>query len=158
MIQERWQRWTHSERLIVSGVAGFALLVGLIFGIISPVQSAKEDALSARDRAQQDLILVENGLANLQARSGSSTGVAPDIDRFRLQVTQAAQSRGLSIVRLQNVGQGSVELMFSDASPTSLYHWLDDISGFPGSKVLSGNLRGREGGIEAEIELQGTQQ
>lgn len=155
MLKEKWQSWTSTERMIVAGVGVFALFVGLVFGIVTPLQSAKNEALLARDSAAQDVVLVESGIARLSAGSGSDTGSATDIDGFRLQVTQFAQQRGLSIARLQNGGEGSVQLTFSGASPAELYQWLEDISSLPGSRVISGNLLGREEGIEAEIELRG---
>lgn len=155
MIQERWQTWTRAERMIVSGVAIFALLVALIFGIISPLQSSKQAAVFERDRAAQDVALVENGITALRTRPGSDTGAAEDLDRFRLRVTQLAQQRGLSIARLQNSSEGTVQLMFAEASPAAIYQWLEDIAALPGSGVISGSLAGREDGVIAEIELRG---
>lgn len=157
MLQERWKGWTAAERSIVVGVALFALVVALVFGVLSPIQTAKQNAMRAHTQITQDVGLVENGIANLRARSAVSVGAATDVDRFRAQVTQMAQTRGLSVVRLQNGAQGSVQLYFADAAPGAIYQWLEDISTLPGSRVISGNLLGRDEGVQAEIELQGAQ-
>lgn len=155
MMQEKWNSWTKVERMIIAGTALFAILVGLVFGVVVPLQSAKQEALLARDQAAQDVVLVENGIASLRARAGQDTGLAVDLDRFRLRVTDAAQSRGLSIARLQNGSEGSVQLIFGEAAPTAVYQWLDDISTVPGARVISGNLTGRDDGVDVEIELRG---
>ena len=145
MLQEKWRAWTPVERVIVT----------LVFGILMPLQTSFNAAEIARERAAQDVILIETSISDLRAQARASTGITTDIDRFRVDVTRLAQARGLSVVRLQNGAEGSVQLIFAHTPPAALFAWLDDISGLPGSRVIGANLLGRDEGIEAEIELQG---
>lgn len=158
MISTWWQGLEPRERLLI-GIAGLLSLITVaVFGVIQPISAAKAEARVSLERANQDKDLVERSLQRLRSASANRLGPAADNDEFRTWVTSSARAEGLSIARLQNGSDGTLELLFSDVDPTRLYAWLDEVSGVAGGHVVNANLTGREDVVQAIIELQGTSQ
>lgn len=157
MIQERWNSYSAREKLLLGALGALTLATLLIFGLVLPLQTAKAEARQGLEAAYQDKALVTQAMAQIGRTSHSvQLGPASNNDAFRTDVTRRAQALGLAISRLQNGAEGSVEFIFSDVAPTEIYIWLQEISGLPGGRVVNASLTGRDGRVQAVIELQGS--
>lgn len=156
MIREWWVSKTQREQLLVGALAVMTVLVTIVFGVLSPLMSAKTNARSALEQASLDRSLVERAIGTLQASSSTNAGPAENIDTFRADVTRAAQARGLSIARLQSGDDGSLQLVFSDATPDLIYAWAWEVSAMPGGQTVEASLTGRGPIVQAAVRLQGT--
>lgn len=161
MIQEWWQGREPREQLLIGIAGGLTILVAVIFGVIQPLATAKAEARQQLANAQFDIALVERGI---QSISGASAGAdaprpAEDADRFRTSLTRSARENGLSIARLQNGSDGSLQITLDDADPAKLFAWLQTMDAEAGGHVLSATMSSRQGErVQAVIELQGASQ
>lgn len=156
MIREWWVSKTQREQLLVGILAAMTVLVTVVFGVLSPIMGAKADAREALQQATLDRALVERAIGSVQAATNTSAGPAENIDTFRADVTRAAQQRGLSITRLQSGDDGSLQLVFSDATPDQIYVWAWEVSAMPGGQTVEASLTGRGQSVQAAVRLQGT--
>lgn len=156
MIREWWASKTQQEQIIVGVLAVMTVLITIVFGVLSPLMSAKTNARDALQQATLDRTLVERAIGTLQTTTGTSAGPAENIDTFRADVTRAAQQRGLAISRLQSGDDGTLQLVFSDATPDQIYAWAWEVSAMPGGKTVEASLTGRGQSVQAAVRLQGT--
>ncbi len=157
MIVSIWNEFSLREKYLVGSAGVLTISLLLLFVIILPQVEAKAEARRSLDRAYQDRALADQTVSAIVQSGLTSGAAAQDEDTFRAEVTKTAQGRGLEITRLQNGEEGSLLFVFSDSSPIDIFGWLQDISGLPGGQVLTATMTGREGRVEAVIELQGTQ-
>lgn len=157
MIGNLWNGFAPREKVLIGLAGGLTAAVILIFAIILPQMRATNEAQRSLAAALQDKALVEQAIITLSGSGPGRLGPAANGDAFRADVTRRAQALGLAITRLQNGAEGSLQFVFSEASPTDIYTWLEDVSALPGGQVLSANMTKREGRVQAVIELQGTQ-
>lgn len=157
MVMDWWKTREPRERILILIAAVLIVLIGAWYGVISPLANAKADARQGLATAIEDKALIDTALARLDTQSISTIGPAENFDAFRLDVTNAAQRRGLSIFRLQGNDDGGLQLIFNDVAPNDVFLWLEDISARPGGAVLRANITMRGDKVQAVIELQGTQ-
>lgn len=155
MIRSWWAQNALREKLLIVTALGISLLLLLWFGGLNPLLQNRAEARLAYQSAQTDHAYIMRNIALLKSND-RGPGPASDNDSFRAEVTQIAQNRGLAIARIQSTQDGSVQLVFSDASPTEIYAWLQDLSSLPGGRAISASLTSDEEQVEAVIRLQGT--
>ena len=151
-----WNGTEPRERVLITLAFCLTVVIGLWFGIVSPLATAKAEAHRDLSQAIDDKALIDRGLLALQPTHQGLAGPASDNDAFRSAVTRTAQRRGLAISRLQSGAEGTLQLAFSDVSPTEIYAWLEEISTMPGGEVVGATITSRDEKVQAVIELQGT--
>ena len=152
-----WNEREPREKFLVAIAIFLSLVLGLWFGAVSPILENKADAQRDLTRVAEERVLIDRALLSLRPAGQGSAGPATDNDAFRSTVTRAAQQRGLAITRLQSGPAGTLQLAFSDVVPAEIYAWLNDTSDMPGGEVVAASMTGRDGNVQAVIELQGTQ-
>jgi len=151
-----WNQREPREKVLIIVAAVLSLIVVVWFGIASPLRDANMRAHNDLQQAIADKDLIERSLANYTLGGQASLGAATDFDAFRSDVTRIAQINSLAISRLQGNADGSLQLVFSDAVPSDIFLWLEEISAYPGGEPVRANLSVRDDKIQAIIDLQGT--
>lgn len=151
-----WNQREPREKVLIFVAAALSFIILVWFGIASPLRDANARAHDNLQQAIADKKLIEQSLANYRAGGQPALGAATDFDAFRSDVTRTAQLNGLAISRLQGNTDGSLQLVFSDAVPSSIFLWLEEISTYPGGAPVRANLSVRNDEIQAIIDLQGT--
>lgn len=151
-----WSQREPREKILILIAAALSLIIIAWFGIVSPLRDANARAHNDLRQAIADKDLIERSLSNYSVSGEASLGAAADFDAFRSDVTRIAQQNDLSISRLQGNTDGSLQLVFSDAIPSDIFLWLEDISTYPGGQPVRANLSVRDDKIQAIIDLQGT--
>lgn len=150
-----WQSREPREQVLIGIAALLTLVIIGVFGIYQPVKAANADAKLRLQNAAIDQALVRRGVQTLQGTAAIEAEPAANADTFRTLVTRSARGSGLSISRLQNSGDGGLQIVFEDVDPVRLFTWLDQMSAEPGGKVVSANISSRDAGmVLATIELQ----
>ena len=151
-----WNQREPREKVLILFAAALSLIIIAWFGIASPLYQANAKAHKDLQQAIADQELIEQSLKNYTVTGSVSSGPALDFDAFRSDVTRLAQLNGLAISRLQGNTDGSLQLVFSEALPSDIFLWLEEVSIYPGGKPVRVNLSVREDKIQAIIDLQGT--
>ena len=157
-----WSGLSMREKALLLAAGALTALVVVWYGLMSPALSAREDARQARQQAADDLARLEHQAAAHRARAPAVTGVAVsssaamNADAFKTEVTQAAQSAGLAISRLQGGEDGRFGLVFEQADPRQFFYWLNEIETRLGARTerLSVDQAGA-GRIRATVEISG---
>ena len=155
MVSNWWNSRAPREKGLLLIAAALCVLTVLFMGGLQPLSDARAAAKLRLENAMQDNIQIDRTIAQLSRSDPSRVGPAENANTFRLETTRLAQQYGLPVTRLQNGPEGSLQLVFSDVSPTLIYSWLADMSQRPGGTVLSATLTQREDGVQAVIELEG---
>lgn len=117
------------EKLVILTLAGLIVFVILVFGILTPVTSAKQAAIRAQTAAQTDLALVQRGLNAFT--SGANTQAKSSFTREAL--FQTARQANINISRIQAAeaanGQASSQrVWFENATTVQLFAFLAQLS------------------------------
>jgi len=156
MIADWWNSREPRERILLFTLAGLIALMTLIYGVWQPLVAARSNAVLAVETASADARAFNAGLSRLTgARVSSGQDPALDVDGFRVSLTQSARAAGLTIERLQNGQEGTVQITFADADPKLLFAWLVNMQQEPGGAVTSASMSGQHDRVQAVIELQG---
>lgn len=151
-----WKLREPREKILIMVAGALSVLVLLWFGVAGPLYEGNVNARKDLQQAIADKTLIEQSLANVTLGKQAPIGAATDFDTFRSDVTRIAQQKGLAISRLQGNADGSLQLVFNDASPSELFLWLEEISTYPGGEPVRANLSVRDDKLQAIIDLQGT--
>lgn len=122
-LMQRWRALAPREQLSLASLGGFLVLVLLYVALWQPTQ---QHLLAARAtfEAQREL----NAYLHSQAPAARSLASVPQtsIDPARLQglVTATAAAQGLIIERLDNAGDGDLQLNLQPAPFAQLLRWF----------------------------------
>lgn len=123
LLAQRWRALAPRERLSLASLAGFLVLVLLYVMLWQPTQQ-RLLAARASFEAQREL----NAYLHSQAPVARTLASAPQasVDPARLQglVTATAAEQGLSIERLDNAGDGALQLNLQPAPFAQLLRWF----------------------------------
>ena len=123
LLAQRWRALAPRERLSLASLAGFLVLVLLYVMLWQPTQQ-RLLAARASFEAQREL----NVYLHSQAPAARTLASAPQasVDPARLQglVTATAAEQGLSIERLDNAGDGALQLNLQPAPFAQLLRWF----------------------------------
>lgn len=155
-----WSGLNLRERWLIGGAA---ILTGLILiwqGILVPTGRAHERATLELETANLKLERLLEGYA--QKRMSGDLLASPvngqvilSADAFKGAVTRDAAEKGLSIARLQGVGETSVSVVFERVQPEQLFYWLQSVETEFGGRVSRMTLeQAGEGRVRASIELE----
>jgi type II secretory pathway component PulM len=155
-MKQFWKLREPREKILILIAGGLSFVVLVWFGVAAPLYQANMNAHRDLRQAIADRELIERSLAGVTSRGPTAIGAATDFDTFRADVTRSAQQNGLAISRLQGNADGSLQLVISDALPSDIFLWLEEISTFPGGEPVRANLSVRDDKLQAVIDLQGT--
>jgi general secretion pathway protein M len=123
LLVQRWRALAPREQFSLGSLGAFLLLVLLYLTLWQPAQQRLIAARSAFE-TQREL----NAYLLSQAPAARNLASTPQqsIDPARLQgtVTATAATQGLTIERLDNAGDGGLQLNLQPASFTQLLRWL----------------------------------
>ncbi|WP_220813290.1 type II secretion system protein M [Pseudomonas paralcaligenes] len=120
----RWQSMPSRDRMALGLLAGFLLLVLLYLLLWRPVSQNLEQA---RSFLQQQRALHAYLQANApQVRAAQGRPQSSSVDPAALQglVTGSAASQGLNVERLDNQGDGSLQVSLQPTDFARLLRWL----------------------------------
>ena len=110
-----WEMREPRERILLLVLGALVSLFIVIFAIVLPLQSARDNAQTALTRAQADLQLVNRIAPNL---SGPTTNRA----QFnRAALVRTAGERGIKLARMQPGENGALSVWIDEVSTESLY-------------------------------------
>lgn len=151
-----WTSREPRERALLATAGVLTALVLAYFGFWRPLAQAHKSADQALISARADASIVQRGIETLGAGSQQSSGPAPDVDAFRARLARSAREAGLSIARVQNGADGTIQIRLDDTDPPRLFAWLTTMEDEPGGNILAATLNTRnDERIEAVIELRG---
>ncbi len=101
------------ERLLIAIAAALSVIAIVLFGVINPIFSYRDNALRRLQNAERMASLIENVSVETTQATGS----------LRTLVTQRARAQDLVIARIAD-GDDSVDLVFSDVPYTNYFEWL----------------------------------
>jgi len=101
------------ERLLIAIAAALSIIAIVLFGVINPIFSHRDNALRRLQNAERMASLIENVSVETTQAEGS----------LRTLVTQRARAQDLVIARIAD-GDSSVDLVFSDVPYTNYFEWL----------------------------------
>jgi len=101
------------ERLLIAIAAALSIIAIVLFGVINPIFSHRDNALRRLQNAERMASLIENVSVETNQAEGS----------LRTLVTQRARAQDLVIARIAD-GDSSVDLVFSDVPYTNYFEWL----------------------------------
>ena len=145
-----WHARTPRERhlLLAMGVAVAAF--ALWFGILSPLQHARERAADRHAAAVQTRLEVERGLAAITA-SNASHPQAPEAGDVIATITRSASAAGVGIDRQDPTPDGGVHVEIHSVRAEVLFAWLDALRLDHGIAPLEIEVEPREGRLSARL-------
>jgi len=149
---QRWRALAARDRLSLSLLAGFLLLVILYLTLWQPAQQKLEAARGAFE--QQRALFAYLQTKEPLARSLASKPQA-ELDPARLQglVTASAAEQGLAIERMDSDGDGSVQVSLQPAPFAQLLRWFAALEE-QGVQIAEAGLdRGEENRVAARLTL-----
>ncbi|MEM7739747.1 MAG: type II secretion system protein GspM [Pseudomonadota bacterium] len=108
------------ERVLVMVAAGLLVVVIVLFGIINPVHSYRDNARQRFVEAER-MSALSGKIAQASQQTQQSSG------SLRSLVTQRARQRDLVIARIADADD-SVDLVFSDEPYDAFFDWLQALT------------------------------
>ncbi|MEO1041008.1 MAG: type II secretion system protein M [Pseudomonadota bacterium] len=135
------------ERLLVMIAAGLLVVMVVLFGVINPIHSYRDNAQRRFAEAERMAALTDKIAVAAQQTQQSSGSL-------RSLVTQRARQRDLVIARIAD-GDGSVDLVFSDEPYDAFFEWLQALTEDDGLIVQEALVRpgSRPGSVNARMTL-----
>ena len=153
-----WAGLAPRERALVAIAAIMTVVVALWQFVLVPARQA--NAAARAELAAADLALVRIQEAYVRQRAFNSantsgfTSEAIGDENFKLAITQAAGSAGLSIDRLQTVDGFDVRLVIERADPRLVFFWLEDVqTRFNGQASRLTLEQAGEGRVRVNVDL-----
>ncbi|MEM6913780.1 MAG: type II secretion system protein M [Pseudomonadota bacterium] len=146
-MRDLFDNLSERERVLVVAAAGLLVVVIVLFGIINPVHSY-------RDNARQRFVEAER----MSALSGKIAQASQQTQRnsgsLRSLVTQRARQRDLVIARIADADD-SVDLVFSDEPYDAFFDWLQALTEEDGLIVQEALVRpgSRPGSVNVRMTL-----
>ncbi|MGK9067011.1 type II secretion system protein M [Stutzerimonas chloritidismutans] len=124
----RWQRLQPRERLSLTLLGAFLLVVLFYLLLWQPAQQRVRDAREAFERERELYAYLQQNteLARQMSRSNPIV-LAPEA--LQGLVTQSAQANGLTIESFDNGSDGSLQVSLPSASYPTLLRWFDEMQG-----------------------------
>ena len=113
MMRSFFDNLSDRERLLIAIAAALSIIAIVLFGVINPIFSHRDNALRRLQNAERVASLIENVSVETTQAEGS----------LRTLVTQRARAQDLVIARIAD-GDSSVDLVFSDVPYTNYFEWL----------------------------------
>lgn len=113
MMRSFFDNLSDRERLLIAIAAALSIIAIVLFGVINPIFSHRDNALRRLQNAERMASLIENVSVETTQAEGS----------LRTLVTQRARAQDLVIARIAD-GDSSVDLVFSDVPYTNYFEWL----------------------------------
>ncbi|WP_315974669.1 type II secretion system protein M [Pseudomonas sp. 5P_3.1_Bac2] len=151
-LAKRWQALVPRERLAVSALLAFVLLVLLYVGLWQPTQQRVHTARNAFE-AQRELNAYMHSQAPLLRNQASTPQTSIDPTRLQGLITSSAAAHGLSIERLDNDSAGAVQVNLQPAPFARLLQWIEHLQG-QGVQISEAGLdRGADNAVAARLTL-----
>ncbi|WP_217475533.1 type II secretion system protein M [Stutzerimonas stutzeri] len=146
----RWQRLQPRERLSLTLLGAFLLVVLLYLLLWQPAQQRARDARAAFQQERQLYGYLEQNteLARQMSRN-QSVSLAPE--QLQGLVTQSAQQRGLVIESFDIGNDGSLQVALPGASYATLLSWFDELQAAGASLAEVSISRVGEGLVDARV-------
>ncbi|MFZ3153551.1 type II secretion system protein M [Pseudomonas sp.] len=123
LLLQRWRALAPREQFSLGSLAAFLLLVLLYLTLWQPAQERLAAARSAF-AAQRELNAYLHSQAPAARNLASTPQQAIDPERLQGMVTATAATQGLTIERLDNAGDGAVQLNLQPAPFAQLLRWF----------------------------------
>ena len=120
---QRWRALAPREQLSLASLAAFLLLVLLYLALWQPAQQRLAAARSAFE-TQRELNAYLHSQAPAARNLASTPQQAIDPERLQGMVTATAATQGLIIERLDNSGDGALQLNLQPAPFAQLLRWF----------------------------------
>ena len=126
-----WAQRTSRERLMLQGLA--IVLGGVLFwyGVLTPLNTARDWAREERLAAAADLAAVKT-----LARAGTARAAQPDGRGLAGVVDTAAAASGITIERRREEGDGRLTVWITAVQPRILMQWIDGLRTTHGVSVV----------------------
>lgn len=123
-----WQQLPSRDRLALSLLTGFLLIVLFYLVIWSPVRNYRADALQEYDRQRELFHYIQtHAEAGRRQKGKTIERLAPQ--QLQGVVTATAQTRGLVLERFDREGDNGLLVSLSQAPFDKLLLWLNDLQG-----------------------------
>jgi len=148
----RWQRLQPRERLSLSLLGAFLLVVLFYLLLWQPAQQRAHDARIAYEQARELHGYLEQNteLARQMSRS-QPVSLAPE--QLQGLVTDSAQQNGLSIESFDNGNDGSLQVTLPGASYATLLRWFDALQAAGASLGEVSISQVGEGVVDARVSV-----
>lgn len=160
-MRDWWNSQSPRERmLIISAMVITLVILGYQF-VFQPLVKAKAEAVKSWQVQSLETAQTLDGIARLKAaqtNAASQDQTATGNVSLELMLSQTTGELGLSIVRLQPVGDQEIRVSFVNAEPRLLHRWMHemerdnkalitglDLRNRPESLGLSGNVTLKRG-------------
>jgi len=123
LLLQRWRALAPREQFSLGGLGAFLLLVLLYLTLWQPTQERLAAARNAFEK-QRELNAYLHSQAPAARNLASTPQQAIDPERLQGMVTASAAIQGLTIERLDNSGDGAVQLNLQPAPFAQLLRWF----------------------------------
>jgi general secretion pathway protein M len=146
----RWQRLQPRERLSLTLLGAFLLVVLLYVLLWQPAQQRARDAQASFQRERELYAYLEQNteLARQMSRS-NPVSLAPE--QLQGLVTQTAQQSGMVIESFDFGNDGSLQLTLPGASYAALLRWFDELQAAGASLAEVSITQVGEGLVDARV-------
>ena len=146
----RWQRLQPRERLSLSLLGGFLLVVLFYLLLWQPAQQRLRDAQAyfQQERALHLYLEQNTELARQMSRT-SPVSLAPE--QLQGLVTQSAQQSGLTIESFDNGSDGSLQVTLPGASYPGLLRWFEELQAAGASLAEVSISQVADGVVDARV-------
>ncbi|MEM9838278.1 MAG: type II secretion system protein M [Pseudomonadota bacterium] len=145
---ERFQQLSERERLLVLVLGALIGVLIVVYGIVGPILSMRDDAAADYRQARRLAALTE-GL--------QPPGEESQEDRaLRSIVTELADRGGLSYTRINQTAEGGIQIDLDDVPYAPFYAWLESLSKEEDVVVSEAFIEAGDasGTLEARVSLQ----
>jgi general secretion pathway protein M len=154
-LAQRWQHLPSRERVALTALAAFLLLVLLYMSIWQPIVQRMERARSYYDSQRVLYTYLQENAPKARSVAGAKAVLAPE--QLQGLVTTSAQQRGLNLERLDNDGSSGLLISLAKAPFEPLLLWLSELQS-QGVRLSEVNFdRSDTGKVDAKVTLQAGQ-
>lgn len=151
-----WGSRTGREQLLLAVLGGLTAVIVVLFGIITPLLQARDNAERSYVRAITDLQAVERGAAQVKMLGAVAGGRGGDGRSVRAIIGATTSAAGLSISRTEPISNDEVTVWIDAAPAPVLFGWLQQLSVEHSVLVTQSNIQRSERGavVRANLTLQ----
>lgn len=139
---------TQSEQLSLVVLGLFLLSYGVLIGVLTPLQDARDEAIQQNARALEVKQRVNTMVAEIQSLRGKGNSGGPKTTLMNV-INQASQTEGLAIARLQPSSNGELQVRFEGVEFNDVAQFLYALEIQQGVIVREVNLSQSDVGVVA---------
>ncbi|WP_263144216.1 type II secretion system protein M [Pseudomonas sp. RIT-PI-AD] len=153
LLAQRWQAMPSRDRLAITLLALFMLLVVLYLGLWLPAERRVEQAKTYFEQQRALNLYLQSRAPEVRGLQDRPAQASVDPARLQGVVTSTAAEQGLAVERLDNEGEAGVQVSLQPAPFPQLLRWFLQLQEQGVSIQEAGLDRAEEGRVAARLSL-----